>query len=233
VKPLTGPADHATTGTAGTPPAPGATTSAPQPAVGAAALGGPSTTAPGSASTTADGPSAAQPAAAATTWDDAAATGSSTEAAAREPSYLFLESGVVLSGDEAYDLSLDGLRNQLHAIKGADPELFGRMNLRLRRLERRQRASHIAMWSGVGVGMALIVVGGITTGDPGDEDFLGSLPSAMFLGGIAAFGAGVGASMLLDPSRAEMIDHINEHNRTARELSLKIGPGRVGVAGTF
>jgi|GEM_PF-4813332 len=148
-------------------------------------------------------------------------------------SYLFLETELVRSEDDFYDLSIEGIRSHLQTLEHADPEVFRRMDRRLRKLERRQRLSRLVTWGGVGLGAAMIVGGILTDGDPANADFMGTLPKVLFVGGLGVFGAGVGASMVLDPSREDVIEHINAHNRSVRAVSIRVGPGQVGVAGTF
>jgi hypothetical protein len=124
-----------------------------------------------------------------------------------------------------YDGTPKGLRKYLETIRSSQPEVYQGLNIDVEILESRQSTSQWLGWGGLGIG-GFLIIGSATflstkkksefTGEEYTETNMGLLAG----GAIVALGGTI-AGLIINPSREEMMETINKHNRLSPQKQLK------------
>lgn len=169
------------------------------------------------------------------------------------PSHVMLSRAVPPSsltvGDQYYTADWDGFRKYLDTLRASEPRVYAALSPKLGEIEDQRTLGNIVIWSGIGIGTGLAIWGfskmatgldqsecdklpiGSTERDHCDdqkmEEWEGETDE-----GLAFVGAGLGVAtlgivggILLKPGRSELLDLVNEHNRTrpGQPMRLQLG----------
>lgn len=145
-------------------------------------------------------------------------------------------------GEQHFDASVPGLRTYLESIRTTNPALYGRLVPEAERLDSRATVGRTALIGGMALGLGLVLTGVFTRQDcasPSVSDPNFDAATATWeachrdnvdrlqlftFGGIAAAVTGVLTALVVSPTRQDLFDVVNEHNRASPEaLRLQIG----------
>jgi len=137
------------------------------------------------------------------------------------------------AGGQSYDPSPAGLRAYLSSIQTTQPALFAALDPKVARLESRQRTAWLLLGAGAGVSIAAMVyafAGRKSCPEPSvtdpnfeaatrawsacNDDNQTHLMTFSLLGGGALLAGGI-AALVTAPSRADVFDVVNDHNRSS------------------
>jgi hypothetical protein len=145
-------------------------------------------------------------------------------------------------GNQQFDASLAGIRAYLETTKSSDPQLYAQLAPDLEQLEAKRTNAIAAFAAGVTATVVVGVVGfagqadcqSPSVTDPNfgaksaawgacNDDNMRRLEIFGALG-IAAFVAGTVTALAIAPTRADLMDLVNKHNRLSREpLHFELG----------
>jgi hypothetical protein len=138
-------------------------------------------------------------------------------------------------GDQYYEASVAGLRNYLDSIRTVRPDLYAQLDPKVSELESRQTAAIGVLVAGVVAGGASIVyafAGRDTCNDPqlgdpafnekvrqwGDCNDANMSKTATFIViGLGTMAAGLVGAAIVAPGRSDLMQILNEHNRSSPE----------------
>lgn len=141
------------------------------------------------------------------------------------------------AGDQLYEGNLQGFRRYPTDIRESDRELFLSIDPELRKLETQSRTALTVGLLGAGAGLVMVGAGiygssvAMGKADVFDEvaweqsrvDFQNSI--LLFGGGVLVTIASGAVGILFQPSRDQLLDLINRHNRIRPEQPLRLQLG--------
>jgi hypothetical protein len=157
------------------------------------------------------------------------------------------------AGNQEFDFTVAGLRAYLDSTKSSDPHLYAQLAPDLEHLESRTTAARVALLAGLGLGVAstIYAFGGrkdcvappvtdpafaehaAAWGACNDDNMRTTVTFTLIgLGSVIAGGA---AWLAITPSRSDLFDLVNKHNRVSHTpLQYRIGydPTRALAYGT-
>jgi hypothetical protein len=157
------------------------------------------------------------------------------------PSRTAAPGSFVIDG-QYFDATLSGLRRYMESLRTRDPQLYSQLDPKLAQLESRQNTALVVLGLGIGVGLASTIyafAGRKSCAEPqvGDANFAAEMntwgqcnddnmrfSSTFILLGLGAAMAGGFGAFAVSPSRSDLLEIVNQHNRLSREqLHWQIG----------
>lgn len=155
----------------------------------------------------------------------------------------------IQAGDQLYDGSISGLRSFIdeeykESTTANNQQIYQKLNSELESLENLNKWSWVSLIAGIGAGTALVAIGSSKDCYEGRDLLAGEDPNCVntkniyLYSGLGLVASGTLLFYILKPSRSDMLNFINKHNKLNKNKPLKwqlgFNPnGSSGVIATF